>query len=278
MDITQVIFIILFGLIIGSFLSVCIFRLPIGRFDALDDDGEAVPSDKEKMSIFYPTRSFCPSCKNNLRWYHNIPVLSWLVLRGKCSFCKTKISFRYPLVEIISAIFAFLSFYFYGATLEGFIIYAFCAVLIVLSFIDIDYFILPNIITYPVSIIGIILVSFNHFFHFLNFPFCGSFKCLFLGLLGALFLYLIGALHGFIRKKEGLGFGDIKLLIMIGVFFGLPSSFYTIFLGSILAIIGTIIIAIFKKNSLSEPLPFGPYLSLGCVLYLFYFSFSTIAF
>ena len=272
----QLIFTILFGLVIGSFLSVCVYRIPIGRFDALDDEGEAIPSSKEKLSIFYPARSFCPNCNNQLKWYHNIPLFSYIFLNGKCAFCKSPIPFRYPLVEIISAIFSFLSFYFYGVTLEGFIIYSFCACLIVMSFIDIDYFILPNIITYPLSIIGIILTIFNTFFHFLPTPFCQDFTDLGLGLLGAISLYIIAEIHAFIRKKEGLGFGDIKLLIVIGVFFGWQASFFTIFIGSLVAIIFTILISLFRKNSLSNPLPFGPYLSLGCLSYLFYFFFSSL--
>lgn len=276
MDMIETVFTILFGLVIGSFLSVCIYRLPIGRFDALDDEGEAIPSEKEKLSIFYPSRSFCPKCNNQLKWYHNVPLISWILLGGKCAFCKEKIPFRYPLVEILSALCAYLSFHYYGISLEAFIIYAFSASLIVMSFIDIDYFILPNLINYPASIIGIILVVTNHFYKFLEPPFCQSIKDMLIGLLGAISLYVVASIHAYLRKKEGLGFGDIKLLVVIGIFFGWQASFFTIFIGSLLAIICTVFISIFKRNALNSPLPFGPYLSLGCVAYLFYFAFNGL--
>ncbi len=264
-------YIVFLGLIIGSFLSVCIYRLPIGRFDAEDEDGEAIPSEKEKLSLIYPKRSFCPHCKNQLKWYHNIPLFSWIFLGGRCAFCKTKIPFRYPLIEILSAIVCFLSFKIYGITLDGFIIYVFSACLIVMSFIDIDYFILPNLITYPMTIIGIILISINSFFHILAEPFCQNLLESLYGIFGALFLYLVATIHAWIRKKEGLGFGDIKLLFVIGIFFGWKASFTTIFAGSLIALVCTIIIMILKRKSFSSYLPFGPYLSLATLCYLFYF-------
>lgn len=263
------IFTILLGLVIGSFLSVCIYRLPIGRFDAEDEDGEAIPSDKEKLSIFYPVWSFCPECEKTLKWYHNIPILSYLFLRGKCAYCKEKIPFRYPLVEILSAIAIEACVYKFGFTLEAYLLYFFIALLIVMSFIDIDYFILPNIITYPLSIIGFILATINGFFHFLGAPFAQNINQALIGLLAPLFLFVVSYVHAFIRKKEGLGMGDIKLLICFGLFFGIGPSFLSIMFGSFIACIGTILFRIFSKKGLAEPLPFGPYLSLGLVVALF---------
>ncbi len=271
-NILTTIFVILFGLVIGSFLSVCIYRLPIGRFDAEDEDGDAIPSDKEKLSLMYPKRSFCPHCKNQLKWFHNIPLFSWIFLGGKCAFCKAKIPFRYPLVEILSALVAFLSFKIYGITLDGFIIYAFSASLIVMSFIDIDYFVLPNLMTYPLTIIGVIFVLVNSFYPILGKPFCQNLLESLYGIFGALFLYAVAKIHSLIRKKEGLGFGDIKLLFVVGIFFGLEASFITIFFGSLVAMICTMIIWEIKEKSFSSYLPFGPYLSIATLCYLFYFS------
>ena len=147
-----------------------------------------------------------------------------------------------------------------------------------LTFIDIDYFILPNIITYPGMILGLTIATLNHFFNILDKPFCPDLYSALLGLSGAFFLFLVSEVYLRLRKKEGLGMGDVKLLAMVGLCFGWQASFYTIFIGSITGTFFSIILLIFNRHKMSSPLPFGPYLNLGTLLYLFYFYFNNMLF
>lgn len=282
----EIVFYIVLGAIIGSFLSVCIYRIPYGREKGLEAFGEEAneePNDDhvaqdetsentvedERFNIFYPVRSQCPHCQTQLAWYENIPVISWLLLRGKCSHCHTAISVRYPVVELLSAFFCVLSFSYFPLP-TAILIYALCASLIVLSFIDIDYYILPNVITYPGTLIAAALVLVNHFFHLFSWPISPDLQTGFWGLLaGGGFLFAISEGYFRLRGRIGLGMGDVKLLAMTGILMGPEGAFATIFCGSFLgAIIGSLVMLLFG-NSLKKPLPFGPYLALGCVLHIF---------
>lgn len=280
---------LIFGVIIGSFLSVCIYRIPLGRSkgvsetaigtpDSEDDSGKdqeakaeesADSGDEEVLTISSPARSLCPECREQLLWWHNIPVLSWLLLAGKCHFCKTPISVRYPAVEVLSALFCMLSFLYFD-TPTAIVVYIFSATLIVLSFIDIDYYILPNVITYPGFVIGILIAAVSHFTGIFSWPIVPDLWGAFYGFLaGAGFLWAISAGYEMLRGRVGLGMGDVKLLAMVGVLFGPEAALVTIFLGSFLgAVIGVLLLAAFKQ-SMSKPLPFGPYLALGTLLHLF---------
>lgn len=267
---------LIFGLIIGSFLSVCIYRIPIGRFDSYvegnpPEDGESdLVEKKEQISIGYPARSFCPKCRNQLSWYHNIPLFSWLFLRGRCAFCKEKISARYPAVELLTALMSVASFQMYGLTPTGFLIFAFCAALIVISFIDYDYFIIPNVISYPGFILGIIVAGVNQWTGIFKAPVSANLMDAFWGVLaGAGFLLLVSEVYMRLRKKEGLGMGDVKLLAMTGAFFGPEGSLYTIFIGSFLGSVLGILLVLCVGRKMSQALPFGPYLALGTIAYLF---------
>lgn len=261
---------ILFGLIIGSFLSVCIYRIPAARDDF---EGETIFGQLDKSKGFglnTPRRSICPKCKQQLKWHHNIPVLSWMMLGGKCAFCSERIPVRYPVVELLSALSAVLSVSVYGLTPTGFLIYVFVAVLIVISFIDIDFYIIPNAISLPGTVIGFGFALLNQFTGWFQFPVVPDVKEAFWGVLaGAGFLWLVAEFYLRIRKIEGLGMGDVKLLAMTGAFFGLPGSFYTIFLGSILGSVGGVLMILVFGRKMSQHLPFGPYLSLGTAIYLF---------
>jgi leader peptidase (prepilin peptidase)/N-methyltransferase len=166
--------VLILGAIIGSFLSVCIYRIPYGRVPETLDGAESTvdqeaaqkkadSQNQQVLTVNSPSRSFCPACKKQLHWYHNVPVLSWICLFGKCAFCKAPISGRYPLVECLSALFAYLSWVQFGATPTAALIYLFCATLIVISFIDYDYFIIPNVISIPGTIIGFAIAVTNHF-------------------------------------------------------------------------------------------------------------------
>jgi len=272
---------IIFGLIIGSFLSVCIYRIPLGRCTGLseEDEEEEAIDDKDtpnsthfesRVTVCYPPRSFCPDCGAQLLWWHNIPLISWILLRGKCSFCSARIPFRYPLIEILSALLCFLSFHTFGLTLTALLIYAFCCALLVISFIDIDYYIIPNVISYPATLIGLVIALVNQFSHIFKSPIVPDIKMSLLGILaGAGFLFLISECYLRLRKKQGLGMGDVKLLAVVGALFGPLAALYTIFIGSLLGSVLGILFIIFAGKKASHYLPFGPYLALASLIYVF---------
>ena len=264
-------FAVIFGAIIGSFLSVCIYRIPLGRYDEdslSESDGE--PKPKEPISITSPARSFCPKCQTTLSWYHNIPIISWVCLQGKCSFCKEAIPFRYPLVELLSAIFCLLCLKSFGLTATGILTYAFCATLIVISFIDIDYYIIPNVISLPGTALGFAVGTLNGFYSIFKYPVSAGFMDSFYGVLvGAGFLFLVSEIYLRMRKLEGLGMGDVKLLAMTGAFFGPACALYTIFVGSLLGSIIGIVLVLVAGRKMTHQLPFGPYLAMGTLLFLF---------
>lgn len=256
--------VLIFGLLIGSFLTVCIYRIPFSRAEQGDD----IPPGME-VSIVTPARSLCPACRQMIPWYHNIPVFSWLALGGKCGHCKVKISARYPFIELLTALMALAVFNVYGLSLEGALVFAYLSALIVVSFIDIDYFIIPDTISIPGTIIGAVLAVANGYFGFLRPPFVGgALEALWGVVWGAGLLYAIAKGYEWLKKEEGLGFGDVKLLAMCGVFFGPVSCLYTIFVGSVVgAVFGVAGILLFKRG-LKQEIPFGPYLNTATALYL----------
>ena len=256
----------IFGTFLGSFLNVCIYRVPNG------------------ISIIHP-RSHCISCKTPLRFYNNIPVISFLLLRGRCKNCRAKISPRYLIVEILSGIICVLSVWKFGITLQTFfyVIFLFC--LVVVTFIDIEHMIIPNAITIPGIFIGIVygvmrtdwgnLTIFltdsnSHLYKVASI--IGSqpvFDSIFGAILGGGLLYLIALLYLIIRKKEGMGMGDVKLLAMIGAFLGWKSIIYVTLISSVLGTIVGLAIIFYKRGDIKYALPFGPFLSLAAALYLF---------
>ena len=230
---------------IGSFLNVCIFRLPTSK------------------SISDPSRSICPNCGDTIRFYDNIPVLSFLVLKGRCRQCNTPISCRYPIVEILSGLFALCVFLKFGLTVQGFIFYAFISCLLVVTFIDIDHQIIPNVITLP----GI-PIFFLASFAVPDVTYVDSI----LGLLaGGGSLYAVGWAYYLIKKKEGMGGGDIKLLAMIGALLGWKGVVFTIFTGSAVGTFaGLIVMASKRLIDAKLRIPFGPFLSIGAISYVFF--------
>jgi len=233
-----------FGSCIGSFLNVCIYRIP------------------ENISIVFPGSS-CPSCKTAIPFYLNIPILSYVFLMGKCKFCKTKISARYPLIEALTGIFALLLFLKFGLTPSFFYWFVFIAVLITISFIDFDHQIIPDIISLP----GIIIFASS--FYFL--PEMTIKDTIFGILLGGGSLYAVAFLYYLIKKQEGMGGGDIKLLAMIGAATGMKGVIFTIFTGSLLGTIFGILFMVYTKiKDTKLKIPFGPFLSAGAILYIFY--------
>jgi leader peptidase (prepilin peptidase) / N-methyltransferase len=236
-------FAFVFGAAIGSFLNVCIFRLPA------------------KTSIIKPA-SRCPHCLHPLRFYDNIPLISFIFLRGKCRDCGGAISWRYPLVELITALLALLLFLKFGPTLIFFTFFIFTAVLIVITFIDLDHQIIPDILTLP----GIPLFFLAAIF-LVGVPWPEALIGL---LIGGGVLFAIAFVYEFIAKREGMGGGDIKLLAMIGGFFGWKSLIFILLVSSFTGAVVGITAMIIKGKDLKYAVPFGPFLSAAAIAYIFW--------
>lgn len=230
------------GSVFGSFLNVCIYRIP------------------RNISIIFPS-SFCPNCKKQIPFYYNIPIFGYLSLKGKCKYCKEKISPRYPIVEAISGIFAILCYYNWDSYI-AIIHYLFLSSLIVISFIDIDFQIIPDIISIPAIVISIFLSVF---------VFDRSiFITLIATIIGGGIFLVIGKSYELIAKKEGLGGGDVKLMAFFGAYLGLKSIFFIIFVSSLVGTIYGLSLIILQGKKTSHAIPFGPFLSFGALLYLFF--------
>jgi leader peptidase (prepilin peptidase)/N-methyltransferase len=232
---------VLCGLIIGSFLNVCIYRLPL------------------EMSIVRP-RSSCPSCNRAIAWFDNIPLLSYVVLQGKCRHCSAGIPIRYPLIEAITGLVSWLVFYRFGLGLDYFVYFSYAAALLVVSVIDLDHRIIPDQISLSGIVIGLLLAAFTPVIPFLD---------SLIGLaIGGGSLLLVGMAYEALRKQEGIGGGDIKLLAMIGAFTGWKGVLFTIFGGSLIASIVGISLMIVRRSNGQVPIPFGPFLSGASFLYI----------
>ena len=236
-------FAFIFGAVIGSFLNVCIFRIPA------------------KTSIIKPP-SQCPHCHHPIRFYDNIPIISFIVLRSKCRDCGGKISWRYPLVELITAVLSLLLFLKFGLTLIFLTFFIFTAVLIVITFIDLDQQIIPDVLTLPGIPIFFLLAIFV-----VKIPWLEALIGL---LIGGGVLFAIAFVYQLITKREGMGGGDIKLLAMIGGFLGWKSLIFILLFSSFSGAIVGITAMIIKKQDMKYAVPFGPFLSAAAVAYLFW--------
>jgi leader peptidase (prepilin peptidase)/N-methyltransferase len=236
-------FALVFGAVVGSFLNVCICRLPEGK------------------SIVSPP-SACPRCGKGISWYDNIPVISFLVLRARCRSCGEPISWRYPLVEALNGILTLLLFSKFGPTLLFPALFIFCSSLVVITFIDLDHQIIPDEISLPGIVIGFLFSFFL--------PGIGWLNSLFGILLGGGSLFLVAWSYEKLTGKEGMGGGDIKLLAMMGAFLGWRSVPFIIFAASLVgSVIGVAVMMLQKKDG-KLAIPFGPFLAFGAVLYIFY--------
>jgi len=232
-----------FGAVVGSFLNVCIYRLPEG------------------MSIVSPP-SRCPVCKRHIPFYCNIPILSYLALRGRCGQCKSPISIQYPFVELLTGLAALALFYRYGPDVRIIIPFIFLCSLIVITFIDLRHRLILDVISLPGVVIG-----FGAAFFMPEPGVVDSFTGIIVG--GGILMAIALGYH-FITGKEGMGGGDIKFLAMIGAFLGWHGVLFTLFTASIIgAVMGIITMVLFSKNS-KYALPFGPFLAVGAALYFFY--------
>lgn len=262
---------IILGGVIGSFLNVCIYRIPASREEFYEESPYAKEGqERMELSVTSPKRSICPKCKYEIPWRYNIPVIGWLMLRGKCANCNEKISVRYPAVEILTILFTLLTVDTFGLTLTGLVVYIFVCSLIVISFIDIDYYIIPNVISLPGTAIGFAIAIVNHFFHLFSSPVAPDiYQSIWGVVLGAGFLWLVAEFYLKVRKIEGLGMGDVKLLAMTGALFGPQAAFYTIFIGSVFGSILGVTMILFAGRKASQHIPFGPYLASATLLYIF---------
>lgn len=237
-----------FGSIVGSFLNVCICRIPEGQ------------------SIVFPG-SRCPQCNKPIKFYDNIPIVSYLILKGRCRSCQTRISLQYPVVEFITASLSVLLFWRYGLSLQYLVTFTFTCSLIVITFIDLEHQIIPDIITLP----GIPLF-------FLAAIFVMNLRLLdaVLGIvIGGGILFLIAFAYELLRKTEGMGGGDIKLLAMMGAFLGWQSLWYIIMISSILGAVVGVTAMMIKKQDMQYAVPFGPFLSVAAISYLFFGTYVT---
>lgn len=267
-------FILIFGCVIGSFLTVCIYRIPFASL-AEEDDVEAPKAPFDNLSVSHPKRSFCPKCLNQLRWWHNIPVLSWLRQLGRCTYCKEYIPARYPIVELLTGNLALLCFLRFGLTPTALLIFVFCCAMLVIAVIDYDFYIIPNLISIPGTVICFLLGVVNHFFHIFTYPVVPDITQSLIGLFsGSLFLFLIAEFYLRLRKIEGLGMGDVKLLAMTGALFGYESSIYTIFIGSLLGAVIGVVSMLIKGKKFNQAIPFGPFLVAACLIYIFISPFA----
>ncbi len=255
---------LLFGLVIGSFLNVCIVRLPRGR------------------SIATPP-SHCPRCREPIKFYDNIPIISFLLLRGKCRSCGEPISWRYPLVELANGLIYAWTVLEFGLGGEAFLVMALCSSLIVITFIDFDYQIIPDIITLPGILVGLSLAPFYMYpltdplpFHLGSLlPHAGPYLAAFLNsviglLLGGAPLLAIGWIWEKLRHVEAMGGGDVKLMGMVGSFLGWKGALLTIMLGALSgSVVGVLLIAL-KRHKMEKVIPFGPFLAAGAVVSAFY--------
>jgi leader peptidase (prepilin peptidase)/N-methyltransferase len=240
---------ILLGAIFGSFANVCIYRLP----------------NNKKIS---KGRSFCPKCKKKINWYDNIPLISFLILGGKCRKCKKEISIQYFLVEVISAFLFTFIYYYFGISIDTLLLVILSMFLLVIFFIELKHYIITNELNFHLMWIGF-LKSFDPNLNTLIFP--NFVNSLIGGVLGYLLIWSIIYFYKQIRNKEGMGLGDAKLLAVTGFWFGWISVPFVIFSSSIIALISVIPSLMTKKRKMTSQIPFGPFIVLATLIY-FYFS------
>ena len=241
----DLIFVSLLGGLWGSFANVCIYRLPIGK---------GVVSG----------RSFCPNCKKLITWKDNIPIISFLFLNGKCRNCKKKISPQYLLIELIAIVYFLVIYYLFGITITTLLFLILGLSFIIIFFIDLKHYIIPNILTFSLMIIGFI----KSFDPNLNSMFPNYINSLIGGIFGYGIIWLIIFIYKAIRKKEGMGLGDAKLFGAIGFWFGWVSIPLIIFLSSIIALIHVIPSLLNRSKNISSQIPFGPYIILATLIYV----------
>ncbi len=241
-------FVVAFGLVVGSFLNVCIHRLPLGE------------------SVVRP-RSRCPHCGGAIPWHHNVPIVSWLALRGRCARCAAPISWRYPLVEALAGATALVLWRLTGPAAAFPIATAFALAMLVLFFTDLDHQLLPDAVTLSGTAAGLACAWFNPFL-----PGEGWERIWSAGAgaaLGSGLLWTVGAVYGKLRRVEAMGLGDVKMMAMVGAFSGPAGALFTVFAASVVgAVVGVALIPL-RGRSLRDKLPFGCFLAPAALAGLF---------
>jgi leader peptidase (prepilin peptidase) / N-methyltransferase len=268
-DIFGYIFVFMFGAIVGSFLNVVIHRVP------------------NEESIVFPN-SACPKCKNPIKAYDNFPILSWLILGGKCRNCKEKISARYPAVELLTALLFLLTYWAIGFNAFLPICLIFVATMISLIFIDAENMILPDVINYPLLVLALLVrVLYPIFFgaeYFADLKYAplvslqtqplwlvSLFGAILGGLVGGGFLWLVGEIWKRLRGVEAMGLGDVKMMFAVGALLGWRLTILTIFLGAFSgAVIGIFLVLRQKNKDMQTMIPFGIFLGIGSIIALLF--------
>ena len=255
----------IFGLIIGSFINVVIYRLPIMLKNSWQKECENFLEKKTAptkiFNLFYP-RSHCPKCDHLIPLWYNIPLLSYLILKGKCKNCQAKISRRYPLVELLSAATAIWIAYIYGWSIETGALLILTWSLIAMVFIDFEHQLIPDSITLPLLWMGLLLNT-RGFFVPPETAIIGA-------ICGYMIPWVIANLFKLVRKIDGMGYGDFKLFALFGAWFGWQILLLTIMLSALLGSIVGIILILCKKHKFQQELPFGPYIALVGWINIFY--------
>ncbi len=249
---------LIFGLHIGSFLNVCIYRLPKGE------------------SIVNPP-SHCPKCNKKIEWFDNIPLISYILLRGKCRNCKTPISPRYFLVELLTGLMFFFLMFKFGFTFNFFIFVIFTCILVIVTFIDFEHFLIPDVLVLPGIVLGLavsvknsLLADLSPLFFDVSYPLSAFLNSLAGAILGFVSLLIVAVLGELLFKKEAMGGGDLKLLAMIGAFLGWKNVFFVIFVSSLVGSVIGVAMVILKKRGRLEYIPYGPYLALAGIISIFW--------
>ena len=256
---------IVLGALIGSFLNVVIYRMPLMMERAWEDEMAAAqdkePVQRERFNLVLP-RSRCGNCGHVITALENIPVVSWLALRGKCSACGTRISARYPLVEMVTALLFFACAWVFGATLQAVAAMGFCAVLVALTGIDLDTQLLPDQLTLPLLWLGLLL-NIGGLFARLPDAVIGAAA-------GYLVLWSVYWLFKLITGREGMGYGDFKLLGALGAWFGWQALPVMLLVSAVVGSVIGIAILVVQKKGRQTAIAFGPYLALAGLITLFF--------
>lgn len=237
----EIILVFILGLIVGSFSNVCIYRIP------------------RNESIIYPA-SHCPNCRNGILAKDNIPLLSYILLKGRCRNCGSRISIKYPVVEFLTGLVYVVIYQIYGVSVQSLIYIILSSALIIIAFIDLGEQVVPEVISLPGIVVGLILSFFVHHISFVNSA---------LGIvLGGGIILVIRLAGSLIFKKESMGIGDIELTAMIGAFLGWRYITISLFLGFFLGALTGIFLILSKIKSREDAVPFGPFIILGSFISL----------
>jgi len=242
------IILIIFGAILGSFANVCVYRLP------------------KEQSIVNKS-SHCPNCKKKINWFYNIPIFSYINLQGKCKNCKKKIPIQYLIIEIISAFSFPIIYYFFGFTVESLLLIFIFFIYLIIFFIDLKHYIIPNALNYILIVSGFLK---NFIPNIDEFLFTNLISSIVGGILGYGMIWLIIKLYKKFKKVDGMGYGDAKLFCGIGFWFGYQSVFIIIFLASIIALLFLAPKLLRGKIKMKNEIPFGPFIIIGNLVYIIF--------